>query len=584
MLILGLSPFKHDTAAALFEDGTLKAAIENDKLVRSKSTGIPENAIRFCLEQAGVGWRDLDRVAIATRLFSGWRRRSLLPVRLGACSPLAGVFHEASELGVLAREQSQLRMLRKNDDKPSKFENFEHHLSHAASAFYLSPFERALILTMDEEGDGCSGTVAVGEGTRIRVIDKILFPHSLAWIYTQITGLLGFIPHHDEHKTQWLSLEGEPIFKDVFLEMFGSPRNHLPRLNSSFVKLAERMSLSAKFCRKTGLPEGSTALSDDARRGLASSLQFACTELVASIIEHFQKKEGIRQVCLGGGLFQNALLVASLEQRLGMNELFVPPAPGNAGCALGAGMLVWHSVMQKPRLPAVRSIYSGPTLNRSEIKDVLDNCKSRYSLQTTEERKLDAAVHLLQSGKIVGWVQGAAEFGSRALGNRSLLASPWAPYVKENLNDYIKHREWFRPFAISVPEEDAARYFEYSHLCESMNSLAQAKPGASSLLDGFVLRGNLVRLHVVRQQSNPLFWRLLKRFGERAPAPLLVNTSFNLFGEPLVVKPRDAVRSYFCSGVDALMIDNFLLSKTSAASSNVGVSLNAQTTVIQRRA
>ncbi len=584
MLILGLSPFQHDTAAALFEDGTLKAAIENDKLVRSKSTGIPEDAIRFCLDRAGASWHDLDRVAIATRPFHGWRRRSLLPVRLGTYSPVAGILHEASELGLLSREQSQLRRLRDNDDKPSKIENFEHHLSHAASAFYFSPFDRALILTMDEEGDGCSGTIAIGEGTRIRLVQKIFFPHSLAWLYSQITGLLGFVPRQDEHKTQWLSLEGEPIFKDVFLEMLGHPGSHLPRLNGSFVNLAEGMSLSAKFCRKVGLSHRTKKLSDDARRALASSLQSACTEIVASIVDHFRTKEGIQQVCLAGGLFHNTLLVANLEERLGMNEVFVPPAPGNAGCALGAAMLVWHSVMQKPRLPAVPSIYSGPPMNRSEIKDVLDNCKSRYALQTTEERKLDSAVRLLQAGKIVGWAQGAAEFGSRALGNRSLLASPWASYVRENLNDYIKHREWFRPFAVAVPEEDAARYFEYSDLCQSMNSLARVKPAANELLDGFVLRGNLVRLHVVRQQSNPLFWRLLKRFGEDAPAPLLVNTSFNLFGEPLVVKPRDALRSYFCSGVDALMIDNFLLSKSSMSSISVGVSVAAQRNVLQRRA
>jgi len=583
MLILGLSSFRHDTAAALFQDGTLRTAIENDKLVRSKSTGIPENAIRFCLEREGVCWQDLDAVAVATRPFSGWRRRSLLPVRLGNYSPVAGVFHEASELGVLAREQSQLRMLRKNDENPSKVQNFEHHLCHAASAFYLSPYDRALILTMDEEGDGSSGMIAVGEGRRIRVIRKIRFPHSLAWLYSQITALLGFVPHHDEHKTQWLSLEGEPIFKDLFLEMLRNPGKHLPRLNGSFVKTVEPARFSAEFYRKLGLPEETNQFDDDVRRGLASSIQFACNEIVASMIEHYCAKEGIQQVCLGGGLFQNALLVSNLERRLGMNELFVPPAPGNAGCAFGAAMLVWHSVMQKPRIPAVYSIYSGPVMNRSETKDVLDNCKSRYSLQTTEERKLDAAVHLLHSGKIVGWVQGPAEFGSRALGNRSLLASPWAPYVRENLNDYIKHREWFRPFAVAVPEEDAGRYFEYSHLCQSMNSLARAKPEASSLLDGFVLRDNLVRLHVVRQLSNPLFWKLMKRFGEQAPAPLLVNTSFNLFGEPLVVKPRDAVRSYFCSGIDALVIDNFLLSKTGTATISVGVGIDAKASEMHGR-
>jgi len=194
-------------------------------------------------------------------------------------------------------------------------------------------------------------------------------------------------------------------------------------------------------------------------------------------------------------------------------------------------------------------------------------------VHTTEERKLEATLQLLEAGKIVGWFQGATEFGPRALGNRSLLASPWAPYVRENLNDYIKHREWFRPFAVAVPEEDCARYFEGSDLCRSMNSLARTRPDADILPEGFLLPGNLVRLQVVQQQSNPLFWRLLKRFGEQAPAPLLVNTSFNLFGEPLVARPRDAVRSYFCSGIDALVIENFVLSK--AATNHLVVATRA---------
>jgi carbamoyltransferase len=209
--------------------------------------------------------------------------------------------------------------------------------------------------------------------------------------------------------------------------------------------------------------------------------------------------------------------------------------------------------------------YWGPSFSRTEIKDTLDNSKARYSLQITEDRKMDMAVQLLHAGKIVGWYQGATEFGPRALGNRSVLASPWADYVKENLNDYIKHREWFRPFALAVTEEDCDRWFEASPSCRYMNSLATAKPSKDGLPEGFLLPGDRVRLHVVSRDANPTFWRLLKRFGESAPAPILVNTSFNLFGEPLVVKPRDAMRSYFCSGVDALIIDNFVLSKSTVS-------------------
>lgn len=573
MFTLGLSSFKHDTAAAVLQDGVIRAAIEENKLTRSKSTGLPEQAIRFCMESVGVSWNDLDAVAVATSPSAGWRRRSLLPGRARATSVKAAVLHQANEVGTLARELSQLRQLRSKAGAATKVVTLDHHLCHASSAFFLSPFDRALILTMDEEGDGTSATISIGEGSQIRVLQRIPFPHSVAWIYTSITELLGFIPHHDEHKTQWLSLEGEPVFKNVFLEMLRGGRDVLPHLGGENVNLAGNLDLSDNFWRELGVTEGCVSLTDDLRRNLASSLQDACTEIVGSIAEHYCEREGIQKVCLGGGLFQNALLVASLERRLGTDNVSVPPAPGNAGCAIGAGLCVWNQQMRKPRLPAVQYLYSGPTCKRTEVKDVLDNCKARYSHHTTTERKLDATLDLLHSGKIVGWFQGTAEFGPRALGNRSLLASPWASYVKENLNDFIKHREWFRPFAVSVPEEECERYFECSALCQSMNSLARLKPGTEVLPDGFVLPGNFVRLHVVQQRGNPLLWRLLRRFGEHAPAPFLVNTSFNLFGEPLVVKPRDAVRSYFCSGMDALVIESFVLSKTPAKIVSAPISL-----------
>jgi carbamoyltransferase len=569
MLILGLSSFRHDTAAALLEDGVIRAAVENDKLARTETTGVPEHAIRFCLENAGASWKDIDSVAVGMRPVGGWLRRALFRAKQFPFSPVASIYHEANEGGVFARELNQVRMLRLNTGATAKLANFDHHLSHAASAFYLSSFERALIITMDQEGDGISCTIAIGEGTNLRVLRKIPFPHSLAWIYSQVTRLLGFTPHKDEHKTQWLSLEGEPTFKKIFIEMLQDPATRLPRLNGSYINLAGRLTFSKKFYKAIGVAEGDAvrppALAEDQRRALAASIQTACAEIVASLAEHYRAQHNLTQVCFAGGLFQNTLLVATLEKRLGLDQVYVPPAPGNSGCALGAGLLAWHQAADKPRGEAVYAVYGGPASDRAELKEILDNCKARYSLHTTEERKIDAVLQLLEGGKIVGWSQGRAEFGPRALGDRSLLASPWAAYVRENLNDYIKHREWFRPFALAIPEEDAARYFECSKLCRSMNSLAWTRPTAEILPEGFVLPGGLVRLQLVQQQSNPLFWRLLKRFGENAPAPILVNTSFNLFGEPLVVRPRDAVRSYFCSGIDALLIDNFLLSKVAVS-------------------
>lgn len=567
MLILGLSPFRHHQSAALLQDGVIRAAIENEKLSRANSPGLPNEAIGFCLQNAGASWKELDEVAIATRPLHGWLRRSWFQAKLAARSPLSAVYHEAKEIGSLARELKYFRILQQKDGILRKIRHFEHHLCHASSAFFLSPFDRALIVTLDEDGDGHSGMIAMGQGSRIRVLERISLLDSLARVYSHVTHLIGFLPHAEEQKTQWLSLEGEPEFKAIFLDILRKPRRLRPRVDHRLVEqdFAKQLTFSETFFQKTGLPLDRRQLDESQRRALASSIQAACAELVSELVDHLCRQHGIQQVCFAGGLFQNVVLVDAVEKNLGRGQLFVPPAPGNAGTAVGSALLAWHHVLAKPRNGSLSHIYWGPRFTAQQAKDVLDNSKARYSLQNTEDRKLDAAIQLLLANKIVGWVQGPCEFGPRALGNRSVLASPWAAYVKENLNDYIKFREWFRPFAISVAEDDCDRFFECSYLCRFMNSLGKVRSDNTSLPDSFLLPGGRVRVHVVERSSNPLFWRLLKRFGEHAPAPMLVNTSFNLFGDPLVVSPRDAIRSYFCSGIDALVIDNFVLSKAGSS-------------------
>jgi carbamoyltransferase len=546
----------------------IKAAIEDSKLARYSTVGLPETAMRYCLSKGGISWRDLEVVAVASRPFHGWMRRSLLPLHSSSFS-LANVYYEANQLGTLAKQLSDLRRLRhENGTSGFRLLCLEHHVCHAAAAFLQSSFDRALVLTLDEGTDGKSGMVAIGEGNQLHPVKSISFPHSLAWVYAQITELLGFIPRKEEHKVQWLSLGGEPAFKRTLLELLGEPGNPVPRLNRALVDRDATgcLKLSERFFSRAGLTKRGASMTDDVRQALASSLQQACFEIVRDLLRHFQRTHGTQNICLGGGLFQNVVLVAALEKEFGMNQVFVPPAPGNAGCAVGAGLYIWHQMMKKERGENTSDVYWGPAYKRHEIEDVLTNSKARYTSQTTEARRLDAAIQLLQSGKIIGWFQGGAEFGPRALGNRSLLASPWAQYVKENLNDYIKHREWFRPFAIAIPEEDCSRYFECSNLCRFMSSLATVRPGVEILPEGFALPGNRMRLQVVQKRANPLFWQLLKRFGTVAPAPILINTSFNMAGEALVTRPQDALRSYFCSGIDALVIDSFVLSKYPIAS------------------
>ena len=567
MYFLGLSALDHDTAAALLGEHGFSAAIEESKLERSRATaGIPRAAIRFCLERAGIAWRDLAAIAVASRPWRSWARRSTLRARFLPLAPISTAYYESKTLGDLARDLNNHRILRLlSGDARAPVLHFDHHLCHAASAFYSSPFDRALILTFDEHGDGRAGMVAIGEGENIRVKQTVPFPHSLAWVYSQVTELIGYRPHEHEHKTQWLSLTAEPAFLAVFLQMLRSGSGPFPRLNSSFFATgyAGRLAFSRKFYDALGFsPQPGAEIDEPTRSILAGSLQKACEIVITELAESLRKRHAADNLCLAGGLFLNPLLVSALQTKSGFDEIFVQPAAGNEGTALGAAFLARREKTGHARTAPLSHLYLGPSYSNEDIKNVLDNCKAVYRWLDSDVKKIDEAVKLLVSGKIVAWFQGAAEFGPRALGNRSMFASPWAPYVKENLNDYVKHREPFRPFALSVPEEDANHYFEFTPPAHFMATMGRLRPEHRGLLSMHALPGDLVRLYVVARHANPICWNLLKGFGSQAPAPVLLNTSFNLFGEPLVLSPRDAVRSYFCSGADALVIGSFLLAKS----------------------
>jgi carbamoyltransferase len=547
MYILGLSSMRHDSAAALLGDSGIVGAIEEGKLTRTRTIGgIPHAAIQFCMERAGITWGDVAHIAIASQP------------------------SESPES--IATERNNVRILKQMaGGSADRVTMFDHHLCHAASAFYASSCARALIVTLDEGSDGRSGMVAVGEGNRIREIDSVRFPHSLGRVYSQFTRFLGFRAHGDEHKTQWLSLMGEAEFAGTFVGMLRQAAGEPPRLNDKYF----RRDSSGEFCfsddfyRKIGhaTPSDPAARNfDDAKRAnIAASLQKAVSTILCDWLTSLRSKTQESSLCLAGGLFLNPLLVAEIEARAGFENVFVQPAAGNEGTALGAAWLVSQESLRPSSQTSVAAPFWGPAYSNAQIKFVLDNCKATYRWLDSDDLKLAETLRLLNAGKIVALFQREVEFGPRALGDRSLLASPWAPYVKENLNDFVKHRESFRPFALAVPEENCADFFDASPNARFLTTMAKANEAGRTLLkglpEGFLLRDNLVRLQVVHETDNPFFWKLLKRFGENAPAPILVNTSFNLFGEPLVVTPRDAIRSYFCSGTDAMIVGNFLLAK-----------------------
>lgn len=557
MLVCGLSNFDHDSALSLFNEQGLLAAVEEEKLSRNPAQGgIPSLAWQKCLTLAGAAASDVSLIGVASRPRHAWLRAERM--RSGKSST-NGAVHS---LGAIAGKLEALRQFRLGLPQPIPLVHFEHHLCHAASAYYASPFDRALVLSLDESGDMWSGMVCLGEGENLQKLRVFRFPNSLGWFYTRVTELLGFKPKRGEHKTQWLSIRGTPDLLAQFRQVMRITADGEPALNRQFVRsLGQgRYAFTPEFVTSLGMsgdapPEGAL------RAAIAASAQEALEEWVIELAEAWRKKTGAEKLCVAGGVFLNVFLVHALEQRTGFSEIYAQPVPGNPGTALGAAYLANRQQSGRARREPLRHLFAGPGFDAPQVKYLLENSKIIFRFLEPEERVQEEVVKLLRQERIVALHHGRAEFGARALGNRTIVASPFSPFVQKNLNHYLKHREDFHPFALSVTEEAASKFFEWTPNCRFLASVGRLKAGAIPELEPFTFGKREVRVHVVQRETNPRFWSLLNSFGEGAPAPVLVNTSFNLFGEPLVCEPREAIRSFFGSGIDALAMGSFLVAK-----------------------
>jgi len=539
MNILGISTPGPNAAAALFDHRGIVAAIEEEKLTRlNDSHALPQFAVQQVLSAAGLRLSDVGAIALAGRTSTKKRSRS--------------------ENGDGEAALAYLRQLLAG----RRFTTFDHHLCHAASTFYTSDFSRALVLTLDHGSGSSAGLVALGEDDNLKTLHALAFPNSLGWFYSRATQLAGLRPHRDEHKLQWLSKDGQPEYLETFRRLFNWNSKGLPSLDRRYFTYGPDGAgiFAPRLYRELGLSRSAPPGDRLVRANLARSAQEALEELVLRLAENCREATGADSLCLAGGVVQNVLLVRTLEQRSSFRNVYVQPVSGNAGTSLGAAFLARKKATGRSGRAPLGSLALGPEPTSQDIKTVLDNCKIVYKYLNGEDQLLEETSRQLDRGKIVGWCQGRAEFGHRALGNRSLLASPFNEYVLDNVNQFIKHREEFHPFALSVPAERAHEYFDCGPNCRFMASLGDLKNPIAGL-ERFTFNGAAVRVHTVEKQANPLFWKLLHKFGESSPAPILVNTSFNLFGEPLVTDPRSAVRSFYCSGVDALAIGPFLVVK-----------------------
>ncbi|HTR39575.1 MAG TPA: carbamoyltransferase C-terminal domain-containing protein [Bryobacteraceae bacterium] len=517
MIILGLSGIPKDAACAVLKDGEIVAAVEEEKVARQSRAGsLPEPAIAAALQVAKLTPADVQCVALV--------RPFAQDIHIAVRSHFPG---------------AQVVMV-------------EHHMAHAAAAYFPSPFEDATVLTLDRDGDFRSAARWHASANQLQLERDAYYPDSLGDLYGRVTELLGFSAGADEHKVQWLSTadSGEK-YLPLFEEILGG--GDWPCLNRSFFD-ADRLDgggFSEKFYARLGLADGADVPSD-MHASLAAGLQRALESIVLRMAGPGGK------LCVAGGVGFNALLVSSLEQS---KQVFVQPAAGNTGSALGAVFYAWNILLGNSKRASLNDLCFGPGYNAEEIKRVLENCKLRFRYLMTTDELLDRAVRELNAEKIIAWMQGRMEFGPRALGNRSILASPLNPYSTENLNIYIKHREPFRKFAASVPAEIASEYFDAGPNARYLATVGRVRPQHRNTFEAAVMGQDLVRVHAVHRDDNPLYHRLLHAAGKATGLPVLYNTSFNLFGDPLVCSPRDAVRSFYSSGIDTLFVGNFVVEK-----------------------
>jgi carbamoyltransferase len=477
------------------------------------------------------------------------------------CLELAGVSAGQVDCVAVARPipaspETGLHLKLRSRFPNSRMALIDHHRAHAASAFYASGFDEATVLVLDRRGDFRCGSRWHGVANQLSLDKEMYSADSLGELYGRVTELLAFNANADEHKVQWLAASGEGRYRDAFLDVMQRLGNEWPRLDRSYFD-AERMTgggFSEKFFARIGLTDR-TDIPERERAALAASLQSA----IETIVLGMAGEDG--NLCLSGGLCLNALLVQALESSGKFSSVFVQPAAGNAGTALGAALEAWHGLYRQAQRVSLGNLCLGPSYSAEQIKQVLENCKLRFRYLLTADELIDTAVARLSENKIVAWMHGRMEFGPRALGNRSILASPLDPFAAENLNQYIKHRESFRKFAASVPAELAAEYFEVGSNARYLATVGRVRQRYRKCFESATLARDLIRIHAVSEQDNPLYWKLLHTAGKKTELPVLYNTSFNLFGEPLVCTPRDAVRSFYSSGIDAMFVGNFFLQK-----------------------
>ncbi len=593
MRILGISAFYHDSAAALLVDGKLVAAAQEERFTRKKhDAGFPQQAIDFCLRHAGIDFRDVDFVAFYDKPFLKFER--LLETYL-AFAP-RGFTSFRMAIPVWLKEKLLQKTLLRDEfkrwvpdfDWHNKLLFGEHHQSHAASAFFPSPFEKAAVLTMDGVGEWATTSLAIGEGSELRMVRELHFPHSLGLLYSAFTYYTGFKVNSGEYKVMGLAPYGEPRFKAMILDKLVDLKDDGSfRLNLDYFDYCTGLRMTnEKFdALFGGKPRKAEERLTQREMDLAASIQAVTEEIVLRLARSVAKENGVKNLCLAGGVALNCVANGKVLREKLFDNIWVQPAAGDAGGAVGAAFAAYHGFCRQPRtinghLDGMDGSYLGPQYTQSDIETRLTAAGAKFEV-LSYEGMIDATAQALADEKAVGWFQGRMEFGPRALGGRSILGDPRSPSMQKTLNLKVKYRESFRPFAPSVLREDVADWFEIEADSPYMLMVApvverrrRAMTADEQALFGIeklnVPRSDIpavthvdysARIQTVHRETNPAYYDLIAAFKARTGCPVIVNTSFNVRGEPIVCTPEDAFRCFMGSEIEVLVVGNCVLRK-----------------------
>lgn len=559
MYILGISCFYHDAAACLLKDGRIIAAAQEERFTRIKhDQEFPERAIKYCLKEAGIDINDVDYVGFYDKPLIKFER--ILYTYLATFPRSFPSFIKAIPLW-LRKKLWIPNLIAKELGYEGEVLMIEHHLSHAASSFLVSPFEGSAIITIDGVGEWATSTVGKGEGTNIELLREIRFPHSLGLLYSAFTYYLGFKVNSAEYKVMGLAPYGTPKYYDKVRELIDFDDDGSFRMNMKYFSYDYGLTMTnKKFSKLFGRPirEAESKL-EQFHMDVASSVQKVTEDIVIRMANHAHEATGSKNLCMAGGVALNCVANGRVLRECPFDEIFIQPAAGDAGGAVGVAAYIYHTVLGNEREFVWKHAYLGPSYSTEEIREYLDANDVKYT-ELGEDETLDRTTQAILDQKVIGWFQGRMEFGPRALGNRSILADARNPENKDVVNMKIKFRESFRPFAPSVLEERVSDYFELDCPSPYMLLVSQVHENKREIPSVTHVDGS-ARIQTVDSETNPRYYDLIKRFEERTGCPVIINTSFNVRGEPIVCTPHDAYLCFMRTNMDVLVMDRFYMEK-----------------------